>query len=211
MRSSAHSAIRHDPMGLRTFIAIDIPLAIQKSILEKIEILNDEINSPSIRWIGAQNLHVTLKYLGETREDQLGNLKNSINEFARSVTPFDIVVKGLGSFPNPKRARVLYFGIQAPAELEALYLEVESACRGIGFPKENRPFSPHLTIGRVRDHIPATEKDKIHEVLNNIKIDSLGKASVDSVHLYKSQLKPTGAVYTKIFTVPFKEVNSENT
>jgi 2'-5' RNA ligase len=118
---------------------------------------------------------------------------------------FDLHLQGLGSFPNLKRPRVIYIGIQAPAVLEALHRGVESASRRLGYESEERSFSPHLTIGRVKQNITATEQQTIRRALEDAKVDSLGTARVDSVQLYKSDLQPTGSVYTRLFSAPLKK------
>ena len=99
---------------------------------------------------------------------------------------------------------MLFVGIQAPAGLEALYRGIESACARLGYKSEERDFSPHLTIGRVAQDVSRVDQQKIHNALAGLKIDLLGTARVDSVHLYKSELKPSGSVYAKIFSAPLK-------
>jgi 2'-5' RNA ligase len=187
---------------LRTFIATDIPPVIQKSIQQQVNSLRDIIGSSSVRWVPVHNIHITLKFLGDASSTKVDILKQIIHTEADSHPAFDIHISGLGSFPSPKRARVLYIRIQASAELEALQRGIESACVRVGFESESRPFSPHLTIGRVRQGISTSDQQKIYEILRDVKIDSLGKARVDSVHLYKSERKPSGAVYTKLFSAP---------
>lgn len=191
-------------MGLlRTFIAVDTPPDIQKNIQLNVDHLRRSIGN-SIRWVPVQNIHLTLKFLGDVSQENVDMLKEMLRTETDACQPFDISIGGLGSFPSSKRARVLFIGIQAPAELEALQRGIESAGVRLGYESDPRPFSPHLTIGRVRDHIPASDQQKIRRILEETKIDSLGIARVDSVHLYKSELKPGGSVYTKLFSAPLK-------
>ena len=110
---------------------------------------------------------------------------------------FEIEFGGLGAFPNPKRPRVIWIGIQAPAGLEALQHGIEAAAATLGYPGEKRPFSPHLTIGRVKQNAGSAGMQKIRTALEETKVGSLGTAQVTAVHLFKSDLKPTGAVYTQ--------------
>jgi len=188
---------------LRTFIAVDIPPGIQKNIQHNVDNLRRSIGN-SIRWIPVHNIHLTLKFIGDVSQENVDILKEMLHAEADSCTAFDFTIGGLGSFPNSKRARVLFIGIQAPAELEALQRGIESAAARLGYESDPRPFSPHLTIGRVRDHVSASDQQKIRQILDETKIDSLGTARVDSVHLYKSELKPGGSVYTKLFSAPLK-------
>jgi len=188
---------------LRTFIAVDLPPDIQINIQYIGETLRKAIGK-SVRWVSVHNIHLTLKFLGDVSSDEVDKLTQMLRMEADTNSFFDVPIGGLGSFPNSKRARVLFIGIQSPAELEALHRGIESATIKLGLKADTRPFSPHLTIGRVRDHIVSSEQDKIRKILEETKIDSLGTARVDSVHLYKSELKPGGSVYTKLFSAPLK-------
>lgn len=189
---------------LRSFIAIDIPPTLKKNIHLQINKLRNIIGDSAIHWVSVPNIHLTLKFLGNITSADVDTLAEIIQTQAATQIPFDISTKGLGSFPSSKRPRVLLIRIQAPAELEALQLKIESACGAAGFRPETRPFSPHLTIGRLRRGISSSDQIKIRKTLDEVKIDSLGKASVDSIHLYKSKLKPTGSVYTKLFSAPLQ-------
>ena len=100
---------------------------------------------------------------------------------------------------------MIYIGIQGPASLKTLQRGIESASRRLGYESEERGFSPHLTIGRVKQNVSAVEQQTIRRALEEIKIDSLGSARVDSVHLYKSDLKPSGSVYTRLYSAPLKK------
>lgn len=190
---------------LRTFIAIDIPPAIQKSIQLQINDLRKIIGNSPVRWAPVHNIHLTIKFLGDVSPPDIEALTQIIRTEANSRSAFDIDINELGSFPNSKRARVLLIRIQASAALEALQVGIESACRRVGFKPESRGFNPHLTIGRVRRGISSSDQMKIHKTLNEVKIDSLGTARVDSIHLYQSELKPTGAVYTKLSSAPLQK------
>jgi len=189
---------------VRTFISADIPPIIQKSIQQQVDNLRSKIGDSSVRWVSVRNIHITLKFLGDVSQANADILTQIIRTEADAHHAFDINVTRLGSFPSPKRARVLYIGIQASAALDALQRGIESACARVGFSSESRPFSAHLTIGRVRQRISKSDQQKIYEILRDVEIDSLGIARVDSVHLYKSERKSSGAVYTKLFSAPLQ-------
>ena len=189
---------------LRTFIAVDIPSHLQQIILQKSKPLRDALGTSLVRWVAPQNLHLTLKFLGDVSPANVEMLTQMLSTQADLVQAFDIPIHGLGAFPSSKRPRVLFVGLRAPAALEALYRGIESACARLGYKPESHDFSPHLTIGRVRQDLPAAGQQKIRSELAYTVIDSLGIARVDSVHLYKSDLKPTGSVYTKLFSAPLK-------
>ena len=192
-------------MGLlRTFIAVDIPSHIQQLIRQRIEPLRKSLGVSLVRWVAPENLHLTLKFLGDVAPGNIQMLSQMLGAEADQVRAFDIQINGLGCFPSRQRPRVLLIGIRTPAELETLHRGIESACARLGYEAEQRDFSPHLTIGRVRQDIPSAEQQKIRSALEASAIDALGTARVDSVHLYKSDLKPGGSVYTKLFSAPLK-------
>ena len=189
---------------LRAFIAVDLPPEIQHNIHRATADLQKKIGL-LVRLIPAQNIHLTMKFLGDISPTNVEYLTQMLRAEADSLNCFDIHLGGLGSFPSRKRPRVIYIGIQAPAELEALQRGIESASRRLGYESEERGFSPHLTIGRVKQNITGPDQQKIRHALEEAKIDSLGASRVDSVHLYRSELKPTGSVYTRLFSAPLKK------
>jgi RNA 2',3'-cyclic 3'-phosphodiesterase len=192
-------------MGLlRTFIAVDIPSHIQQLIQQRIEPLRKSLGAALVRWVAPESVHLTLKFLGDVAPANIQMLSQMLGAEADVVHAFDIHVNGLGCFPSRKRPRVLFIGIQAPAELEALYRGIDSACARLGYESDQRDFAPHLSIGRVRQDIPVAGQQQIRAALEASVIDALGTARVDSVHLYKSDLKPGGSVYTKLFSAPLK-------
>jgi len=190
---------------LRTFIAVDIPSHIQQTIQQQTERLRKTLGTSLVRWVAVEKLHLTLKFLGDVSPANIEMLKQMLRAEADLVQNFEMDIQGLGSFPNLRRPRVLFIGIQAPAGLESLYHGIETACARLGYASEERRFSPHLTIGRVRVDIPASGQQKIRDALEETMIDSAGIARVDSVHLYKSELKPAGSVYTRLFSAPLQQ------
>jgi 2'-5' RNA ligase len=189
---------------LRAFIAIEIPLDLRQAVCKAISALQKETNS-LVRWVPMENMHLTLKFLGDVSPAHVDMLTQMIRAEADLFNCFEFGLNGLGSFPNLKRPRVIYIGIQSPVVLEALQRGIDSASRRLGYESEERAFSPHLTIGRVKQTITAPEQQIIRHALEGIKIDSLGTARVDSLHLYKSDLKPSGSVYTRLYSAPLKK------
>ena len=189
-------------MGLlRAFIAIEIPSSIQRAIQQATSGLHQELKG-LVRWTAPENIHLTLKFLGDISQSSMESLTQLLCAEADMISPFEFHVHGFGSFPISRLPRVLWVGIQAPAGLEAMYRGIEAACTRLGYEAEPRGFSPHLTIGRVKQDISAAHRGTIRRALEAVKIDSLGTARVDSVHLFKSDLKPSGAVYTKLSSAP---------
>ena len=189
---------------LRSFIAIEIPLEIQQNIYEETSNIRKEIDG-LLRWVPVENMHLTLKFLGDVSPSNVEFLMQMLRNEADHVSGFTLHLAGLGSFPSLKRPRVIYIGIQAPAALDALHRGIESASRRLGYEPEERSFSPHLTLGRVRQNITAVEQQKIRRCIEGTQVDVLGTARVDSVQLYKSELKPSGSVYTRLYSAPLKK------
>jgi 2'-5' RNA ligase len=168
---------------LRAFIAIELPAqvcdAIQKQTTRLRQILGDDL----VRWIPTQNMHLTLKFLGDINTSHLEFLKQLLAREADSHPQFNLQLGGLGSFPNSRKPRLLWIGIQTPTDLA----------------------SPHLTIGRVRQTVSPQELQKIRTALDTIQLGNIGIARVDSVHLFKSDLQPSGSIYTKLFSAPLSK------
>ncbi|MDQ2693582.1 MAG: RNA 2',3'-cyclic phosphodiesterase [Chloroflexota bacterium] len=188
---------------LRAFIALDIPAEIRQRVGQTTAELRQELG-PLVRWVPVENMHLTLKFLGDIAPSNVEVLSQMLRAEAELFPCFDFQLGGLGSFPSPKRPRVLYIGIRAPAALDALQRGLESASRRIGYESEERSYSPHLTIGRLRQNATASDQQTIRRRIEQTTIDSLGTVRVDSLHLYKSDLKPSGSVYTRLFTAPLK-------
>jgi RNA 2',3'-cyclic 3'-phosphodiesterase len=189
---------------LRAFIAIEIPLGIREAICKAITPLQKGLGS-LVRWVPMENMHLTLKFLGDVSPANVEMLSQMLHAEADLFHCFDLHLSGLSSFPNLKRPRVIYIGIQAPAMLEALQRGIESASRRLGYESEERGFSPHLTIGRVKQSVTATDQQAIRRALEDTGIDLLGTARVDSVQLYRSDLKPSGSVYTRLYSAQLKK------
>lgn len=188
---------------IRCFVAIEIPPTIQLAVRQSTANLQKELGR-LVRWTPAENIHLTLKFLGDISRAQVDNLSRMLPAEAGRIPAFDLHAQGFGSFPNFKMARILWVGAQAETGLDALYKAIESVGARLGFPSESRTPSPHLTIGRVNQEASYADRNKIRRALEATKIDLLGTARVDSVHLFKSDLKPGGSVYTKLFSAPLK-------
>ncbi len=189
---------------IRTFIALDFPLSILDSIEQQTKRLRQTLGNDVIRWVLTHNLHLTLKFLGNVPVSHLEFLKQMLAQATDSITQFDLQIGGVGSFPNSNRPRVLWVGIHAPAALSNLQKAIEEGAKRLGYEKEERPFSPHLTLGRVRQGLDGKDLQKISNALSSIQLGKIGIARVDSVHIYKSDLNSEGSVYTKLFSTPLR-------
>jgi 2'-5' RNA ligase len=189
---------------LRLFIAVEIPVEIQQNVYKETSKLRKELDS-LVRWVPVENMHLTLKFLGDASPSSVEFLTQMLRNEADVVPCFHIQLTGLSSFPSLKRPRVIYIGIQAPTALDGLQRGIESASRRLGYESEERPFSAHLTLGRVKQNVTATDQQKIRRAIEATQVDLLGGARVDSVHLYKSELKPSGSVYTRLYSASLKK------
>lgn len=192
-------------MGLlRAFVAVEIPAEVQQNVQRQTVVFRNRIDS-LVRWVPPHNMHLTLKFLGDVSPKNVEFLMQMLRNEAENITCFDIHLAGLGSFPNLRRPRVIYIGIQAPAALDALQRGIESASRRLGYESDERPFSAHLTLGRVKQTISTADQQKIRRALEDTQVDLLGSARVDSVHLYKSELNPGGSIYTRLYSAPLRK------
>lgn len=192
-------------MGVvRAFIAIELPAPTQEAIQKQSARLQQTLGEDLVRWIPADNIHLTLKFLGDVTAPHMGFLKQMLVRELEPHAGFELQIGGLGSFPNSRRPRVLWLGLQAPPALLPIQQAIEAGAVRLGYQKEERAFSPHLTIGRVKQTLGPVEFQKIHSVIESVQLGNIATARVDSVHLFKSDLKPAGSVYTKLFTAKLK-------
>jgi RNA 2',3'-cyclic 3'-phosphodiesterase len=195
-------------MMVRSFIAVEIPAAIQNAIALQVALLKKALPKPLIRWVAPQNVHLTLKFLGDVSPANLDRLAGTLKVEAASHEMFSMPVSGLGAFPTQRRARVLWIGLEAPSALLALQRGVDAATAQLGYPGETRPFSAHLTIGRVAQTASASDLQRIHHALESTKVGILGSVSVRAIHIFKSDLQPGGSVYTLLYTLPMKSIKN---
>jgi len=184
---------------LRVFIAVEIPLDTRKVILEETRLLRSAVGS-LIRWVPLENMHLTLKFIGEVSPTSVDLLTQMLTAEVKGCPAFQAQVGSLGAFPSARRARVIWVGIQAPPRLASLQHGIEGAAARLGFEAETRPFSPHLTIGRVRQQASSGELGQIRTALEATRVGDLGTVNVDAIHLFKSDLQPGGAVYTRLLS-----------
>jgi 2'-5' RNA ligase len=191
-------------MMLRAFIAVEIPAGIQDAIAQSTTALKNALPKPLVRWVAPQNVHLTLKFLGDVSPINLEQLAKALKVETALHRTFSMSVGGLGAFPNPRRARVIWIGLKVPPALETLRHGVETAAACLGYGPEERPFSPHLTIGRVAQQVSTSDVQCICTALDATKVGVLGTLRVEAVSIFKSDLQPCGAVYTHLYTLPME-------
>lgn len=179
----------------RAFIAIPLPAPLRHAIAALQQELTGEL--PGIRWSAPDNMHLTLRFLGEVPADLLENVKASMLSVKSCAGPFSVGVRGVGAFPDPRRPRVLWLGLTPAAPLLALHRCCEAALTALGIPGEARGYTPHLTLGRWHGRAP-----EIVRLAERLACRELGQLQVAQVVLYASRLLPAGARHTPLFAVP---------
>lgn len=160
--------------------------------------------APSLGWVHEERMHLTLKFLGEQPEEIVGPLSESMNDVARRHRAFDVRVGGgaIGAFPNFRRARVVWMGVERDPRLELLHHDVEVACEALGFELEGRPFRPHLTLARVRERTEANELRALSRAGKRVKYDE--ETGVHSIDLMKSNTDRAAARYERLHAAPLR-------
>jgi len=182
---------------MRLFIAIEIPEMIRAAYTTLLK--EFRATAPQAKWARAENLHVTLKFLGETLPEKLEPLRKVLLA-VQSPEPVRLEFRGLGFFPNEKRPRVFWAAMEASANLKTLVAHIDQATHKLGFPLEVRPFTPHLTLARFN---PPGIAAKLQEGIRAKSARSFGSLTAFHFHLIESKLKPTGAEYTTVQTIRF--------
>ncbi|MEI6127408.1 MAG: RNA 2',3'-cyclic phosphodiesterase [Pseudomonadota bacterium] len=178
---------------LRTFIALELP----EQVKEKLARLQQKFmdSTSGVRWVKPDNIHLTLKFLGSTRVKKVEEVSMILDRIAQGVSPFVLNVGGIGAFPNPKNPKVIWAGIQANACCAHFQERLETALAAAGFSREDRPFSPHLTIGRLKDGRMRKELGSLLEEFSN---EHIGRFEASHVVFFRSDLEPAGPVYARI-------------
>lgn len=177
---------------LRTFIALDMPPEIKAALEKYMQPLKSLRGR--VGWVKRENLHLTLKFLGDTPANRVDEIATALQEIAASSTSFTADIAGSGVFPNEKAPRVLWVGINDASEtLRPLAIAIDERLHRFGFAKEKRDFIPHLTIGRVKD-------PRIPDIIRALKENPFAvmPASFDEIIFMQSELNPAGSIYTPL-------------
>ena len=179
---------------MRLFLAIPIASDILEALGTGVETLR-ETRAP-VKWVRPEGMHLTLKFLGETQDRKVPPLVQAIESSCSRFEPFPMSVSGIGAYPNMRRPRVVWAGVEElSGTLDKLQDGVEDACNLLGWPREERGFSPHVTVGRIKGKINIS---RLAQAVGKMDQNLWGSQTVDSVVLYSSELKPGGAVYEKV-------------
>lgn len=191
---------------LRTFVAVELDEELRGNLAHLQRRLRDRVAPRSVRWVRPEGIHLTLKFLGDTPLAQVDEVKAALAQAVREVQPFTFTVENLGCFPNSRRPRVVWVGLHEPSgALHRLREAVEAQVAPLGFPTERRSFHPHLTLGRVQRYASTSEVREIGDVVSGSNIGIVDEMAVAAVSYIKSELKPSGAVYTTLLEAELGE------
>jgi 2'-5' RNA ligase len=182
---------------VRLFVALEIPSGVREKLAAMLETLRAISKEP--RWVRLENLHVTLKFLGEIRDTKLDAVRTTLAQI-RSEQAVKLEFRGLGFFPNEKHPRVFWAGIEASTNLAELAGDVDGAMEKLGIPREQRSFSPHLTLARFERQ---GMQEKLRSAIAENAQRDFGTLQTNEFHLIQSKLKPSGAEYTTLASFSF--------
>jgi RNA 2',3'-cyclic 3'-phosphodiesterase len=190
---------------IRTFIAIELPEKV-KTALTSIQRDLKEPGQNFIKWVSPDSIHLTLKFLGNVNIDKVDEIKIAIEEARHRQKPFTIQISEVGAFPNMKNPRVLWVGIAGNiGELIELQKRLDDKLEAVGFTKEKRAFSPHLTLARVAEGATPQEVAGFSRKLQNYRPNEKMEVEVSGLSFIRSQLFRTGPVYTTLAEIKFIE------
>ncbi|MDT8381724.1 MAG: RNA 2',3'-cyclic phosphodiesterase [Brevefilum sp.] len=191
---------------MRTFVAIDFSPQIRGKIGEIIKYFKTQTPDYALKWVEPQNLHMTIKFLGEISEGHLQTIKDLLSDTIKGRSSFEIEVTGMGMYPSAHKPRVIWLGIEGSGPLKDIHKSLDQALQKASIPPDKRGLSPHLTIARIRRNVETLIVQDIGKTLSQFKIDSLGICTVYKVVLYKSTLTPGGPIYDPLLSIPLDKV-----
>lgn len=187
---------------IRTFIAVELEPAQRQALRDIQETLKQERASRYVRWVAPESIHLTCKFLGAVDAQRMGELQTALVDACSGIPPFKLKIKGVGAFPNVRRPRVVWAGLEGDTAVATQLAErIQDACAKLGFPREERPFSPHLTLGRIKREVSSADQQFVGEMVSQAQVGELGEISARQVSIMKSDLKPSGAIYTQLYAV----------
>jgi 2'-5' RNA ligase len=189
------------PSTIRTFIALELPPSLI-SLLAKVQ---EDLQSMGLRakWVRPENIHLTLKFLGNINPADIDNIGGAMVDAVGKINTFNLVAEGIGVFPGIKRPRVIWVGLKGQIQLLfAMQRLLEDNLAALGYKKEKRPFKGHLTLGRFKQSVNPNTIRRVLEEFGDLAIEEF---TARRVMFYKSDLKPTGAVYSQLQQASFND------
>ncbi len=190
----------------RLFIAVPIPPELIRKISSVSGYFQSQVPQDSLKWVDPKDLHLTVKFLGETPEEKIEQIKTILQQSVKPLASFELSVEKLGMYPHDRQPRTIWLGIQGSGPLITYHKQLDEALNKAGFEKDKNPLSPHLTLARVRQRTDRETAHRIGKILSQFKVDSLGTLKVESINLIQSKLTPQGPIYTTLFSALLSEV-----
>jgi 2'-5' RNA ligase len=188
---------------IRTFVAIELSQGLQDSLKYLQDRLKHQLPERTVRWVRPEGVHLTLKFLGDVPAVRIASISQAVETACRGIGRFTFELVGLGCFPNPRRPRVVWVGVREPTgTLARLHEAVENELVELGFKKEGRPFRPHLTVGRIHRKASRSDQQDLGELIARSSEGLLGDMTVTLVNVMRSDLRPSGAIYTALAQLP---------
>jgi 2'-5' RNA ligase len=190
---------------VRAFIAIELPDPLKENLSLIIDSLRPS-EHPYVKWVSPQGIHLTLKFLGNIAMDLVPRIEDAIAQAAHGTPTIKLQVSGLGCFPNLKQPRVIWVAVTGDVEpLITLQRGIDQALLPLGFATEKRPFSPHLTLGRLRERASPGERSNIGELITATECEAGSATVVNQISLMRSTLTPSGAIYNRLASIELKD------
>lgn len=189
---------------IRSFIAIELPPEVKRS-LTRFQNSLKAADEKNVKWVEPENMHLTLQFLGNIGADTVDGIIAAIEQASAGTSHFQIEIGGFGAFPNMRRVQTIWVGIEGETgKLARLQKDIGASLTPLGFKPEARPFTPHLTLGRVRDFIRPEDRTRLGQMLEKTSFNARYKVDVASVNLMKSQLTRHGPIYTRLAEVKLR-------
>ncbi|HSB90951.1 MAG TPA: RNA 2',3'-cyclic phosphodiesterase [Anaerolineales bacterium] len=195
---------------IRSFIAIDLTPDVRRGLGAAQQKLRAALEDEPIRWVRPEGIHLTLKFLGDQPPDRIERIGDVLSQWAQGGSPLDLEIGSAGAFPDMARPRVLWVGVHEPSGRLVEWVDrLEKGLEGLGIRKEDRPFHPHLTLARVKERLTPRGLETLRGHLESLKGERIGEQRAEAATLFRSDLRPSGAVYTVLLAAPLGRVKPE--
>ena len=194
---------------IRTFIAVDLPPHVLDALGQISSQLQEKLPDTPVRWVNNEKMHLTLKFMGDISTENIGMVKKILQTEASKRQVMEIGIGGIGAFPKMRHPRVIWIGVEAPTDLFDLRRGIEDGVARLGYNYDKYEFTPHLTLGRISRKASARDVRTVGNVLHDFQVGFIGVARIEAVHLYRSDLKPEGAEYTRLFSAKLAEPDGQ--
>jgi len=185
---------------VRLFLAINLPTDVRREIVAATAPVREV--APELSWVDESRIHLTLKFFGDQPQEQANAIRGAAEQVGARHKELMMRVGGIGAFPNFRRSRVVWIGVEQESRLELLHHDVEMACAAIGFDVEGRPFRPHITLARVKHPLPEEGARMLSRTAR--RVDYTADVLVRSLDLMQSDLGPGGSAYSTLVAAPLR-------